>query len=258
MKSLLHTLPQMHGGIAPVLAIFPFARSLLDHSGFGNDVTIADPDVHWRRTNGVDGIYTKGTGRLLVANSAELEAVTDFTLFWSASYSTLGQVGRRIFSKRDAGGTQADIFQEADNTLRLYDGVTVAISPALNMATLRSVALSQKSGEKAIVFTNGARFGLMSLAATITADDAGISIGNIFGGSAPNADSLQGLIWYPDVLFPDEIAALHAWSQERRSPLVRADRRYFDQGTLVAEQEVGLVGAWDLGVVTAGTIVDKS
>lgn len=252
--TLLHTLPRT--SFAPVLFLPFHLRTLRDHSGFGNHATVADSDLRWRRARDQDGVYAKGTGRLVVANSAEQEAITDFTLFW---WGPSTQPAGQVFAKRDAGGTHLTVSWDSSGKLALYDGSATALSlSALTLPFLRSVALSCVSGQAAIAYANGEEHSLMAAASTITGDDAPASIQNLYDGSAPDVNPLQGLLWYPGVLTASELSELHGWSQERQSPLVRSDRRYFDLGSRVPNQASGLVGAWDLGVITAGAVADKT
>lgn len=253
--TLLHTLPVSR--VAPVLFLPLYTRSLLDHSGLGHHATVVDSDLHWRRAGEQDGVYARGTGRLSVANTAVLEAVTDSTLFWWG-HIRAPKVEGRVFAKKDAGGNQLDVYWKTTGYIIYHDGAAGGATPNFDFANLRSIAISCRSGQKGIAFANGVELGLLSVPTTITGDDSAIYIQNLATTSRPNDNPLQGLIWYPGVLHPDEIAALDAWSQERRSPLVHADRRYFDQGSLVTGREPGLAGSWDLGRSQSGSVADES
>lgn len=244
--------------VRPVLCLPFFARTLRDHSGFGNHATVANAvTLDWKRINRSDGLSSSATGRLSVANSAELQAVSSFTLLWWGSQRPSAAADRKVFSKRDAGGTQIDIYWDTTGALALYDGANERLGPVHTFPGLRSVAVSGLSGSKATVYQNGAELGLMADVSTITGDDAPISLLNHYDGTLPNNGATSGLVFYADTLHPDEISALHAWSQERKSPLVQANRRYFDQGSLVSGQETDLIAAWDMELV-GGTIVDKT
>ncbi|MFH1265294.1 MAG: LamG-like jellyroll fold domain-containing protein, partial [Planctomycetota bacterium] len=216
-----------------VLAIVPARRSLLDFSGAGRHPTIAGAGLGWVRQGGVYQLRGQGTGRLVVAHDATLDALTDFTLCCSGTFGGIA-AQRRVLSKEDAGGVQVDVYLDAGTEVEINDGANIRVASVGSWAGVRSFAIAQQSGAIGDLYTNGAFKAAFDGITTVTADDADVTILNYYDGSTPSTDGYSAQLLYNRVLTADEISATAAFTDSLSSPEISPNRRYFDRGSWVA------------------------
>lgn len=252
MSRILGTFPVRDG----LVGLWPlFAGTFLDHSGLGHHAT--PTACAWRRERGLECVDFQPFGRLVVANTATLQAITAGTM----AVATPDSFGRhtlldRFLSKRDAGGTQFDIRWSATN-LELHDG---SITPYIAFGSreiARSVAMTFGNGAKAVAFRNGARVGELSAANTIAGDDCDLYIGNLYGTTYPNSNPFDLVALWSRVLLDDEVAEVHAWTEAARSAFVDPDRRFFDLGSLAPIFD-GSLFSYDARDVVGNVCADRS
>jgi hypothetical protein len=239
MMSITETIPVRDG---LVLAVIPATRSLLDHSGAGRHPTQAGSGLGWIRLNGVEQLRASGTGRLVVANDATLQAVTDFSVFMAGDCHERGAFNR-ILNKRQAGGIQIDLYKDSGTDVEIYDGTATRSASIGSWAGVKSFAVNVDSGVLGTLFANGAHKSDFSTAPVITADTADVTLFNYYTGNAPFVDHCKALLWYSRVLSANENSLIHAWSEALTSPFIPADRRYFDMGSLVPDGNDPTYGA---------------
>ncbi|NIO75605.1 MAG: hypothetical protein GTN69_06925 [Armatimonadetes bacterium] len=242
--------------VLPVLRIDPWARTLRDNAG--GTAPAVEAGLEWLKNGQVYSLKATGSGRLVAADTATLQAITDFTLFWWGDLYTPG-LTRTVLDKRDAGGTQLKVgfdYSGGDRVL-LYDGTNTR-TRTVNLSGLRSACVTQESGSIGDVYLNGALSGPLSGASTITANDAAVTLLNAYDGSEPLLDRVSGLLLYAGTLSAEKIAALHAYALARSSPRTVASRLSWDRDNGVPVNDDGDTGSWDLGRITNGQIADRS
>lgn len=241
----------------PLLFLSFFTRTLRDQGSCGCAVAQTGSGLGWRGGGARDTLTATSTGRLVVTNEAALEAVTDFTFVCQGLFPNNAAL-QRIFSKRDAGGTQLEILVANTTQIQMFDGAATSAYDLGNWQPVRTFAIRQQSGQKAELFLNGAFNGLFNVANTITADDADISILNLYNGTQPCFANVSSMLWYGSLLTAQQIAETHGYLESRISPRVSPNRQYWDRGLWVPVQQLDQVGGWDLGEFVNGTIADKS
>ncbi|KKN87426.1 hypothetical protein LCGC14_0258810 [marine sediment metagenome] len=250
-------LPPVTDGL--VLAVLPYANSLLDHSGAGRHPSLsAVAGMEWIRSNGVMQLRATGTGLLTVANDATIEAITDNSFFVGVSGSDpVSQA--RWFSKRDAGGTQLDVYADTATTVGIYDGIVARAATMGSWAGVHSFALNFPSGGAGDLFRNGVPHAAFSGVSTFSGHTADISIGNQYTGTKPLSKPQFALLWYSRILAAWEHSLNHAWSESLRSPSLPHNRRFFDMGSLVEHGNAnGEVASYDFSDVTGRSAPDRS
>ena len=218
-----------------LLAIIPSTRSLLDWSGNARNPTIAGAaaSLDWVRTNGIHSLRSTGTGRLVIPNDVELEAVTDFSLFFSGSPGGLA-VTRRLFNKRGLGGTHLDVYLDTGTDVEMYDGVILRTASIGSWVGVKNFAVVQESGTIGDLYANGAWKSAFSGVTTITGNSEDVTLLNYYDGANPCYDGYRALLFYSRVLTANEISTLATWSDALSSPTITPNRKYFSQGGWVA------------------------
>lgn len=213
----------------PVLWLPLFLGTLRDYSGHGNHGTASGG--YWQASGGADGYFSNASGtKIEIADSPELQ-FTSFTAFWWGPHSR--QIGAtRFLSKRDAGGTQVEIFAATAASLGVFDGAGVP-TRAASVIGRDSFAVCLENGGTANLYLDGVLDGAFGGTNTITANDAPLNICGSFSAGQNWANNVQGVILYPAVLTPAEIATLHDYSQSRITPRKQwpgGGLRYPDRG----------------------------
>ncbi|MCK5019282.1 MAG: LamG domain-containing protein [Candidatus Peribacteraceae bacterium] len=241
-----------------VFALIPAHRSLLDHSGDDRHPTFAGTGLSWIRQNGVYQIRAESTGRLVVPNDPTLEAVTDNSLFVAGNWAD-DPADRRVFSKRDAGGTQIDVRLTNTTRVRLYDGVDNRTAELGTWRGVRSWCAAMPSGQIATLYRNGIEHVAFTGTTTITPDDADISLLNYYTGANPCIYPVRSLLLYNRVITANENSDLAVWSDSLSSPELSPNRRYWDRGRRVPNGSAGgEIVAYDCGEIVAREIADRT
>jgi len=197
---------------ALVLAHFYASRSFHDFSGNGNDGT--PTNVHFAGNRGVR--FPASTSKITVSDSPELQ-LTEGTLVVFGEFLSQGR-DNRLISKRDAGGTNYDMyFFTVPLRIFLYDG-TAGRSVTTDITGKKYIAINMKSGEKCEGFADGISIGLFNDTSTITSDDAPIVIGNMYAGSKNLDSTLTAALIVNRKLTASEHAELYAELSSMRWP----------------------------------------
>ncbi len=238
-------LPQL--SCDPVLFLPLWLGTLRDHSGFGNHAVVATAP-YWTNAAGRDSLCAAGASRLTVTNTAILETVTDNTFFAFGRFDN-NPARRHIFSKWDVGGAQIDI-RLIGSTVEVYDNAANRTRDTGNLAAVQSICTRLQNWDVVYLYTNGTLYGALSGINTFAANDADISLLNIYTGVSPCTNPISGILWYDVLLTPDEILSLHTWSQQRFTPRKQwpgSGLRYPDRETnLLVDGDMEAVGtaAW--------------
>jgi len=217
-----------------------------DLSGNANDGT---PTATVWQGGGVT--FPASGSEIEVSDSAELQG-TEFTLVAFGDLSNPPGNGR-LLSKRDGGGTNFDWMIRGTTGLQVYDGTAnLTIATAIN--DKRCFAINMKHGETPEGFTDGLSVGNYSAAATLSADNAPLIIGNYSSGGASIDSAIQAVLIFPRKLTATEHAELFAYLSNLQWPSKvwgHAHRRQIGNPA-----EVQIISAWD-GGPDSSTLVDR-
>ena len=204
---------------------------------------IKRPDKHLR---------FNGTDVVTVADSPELQLTQGTLMPYGDINAWTG--GDRFISKRDAGGTNYDLYWGNTAQIYLYDGAAVGAFNVARDENLKSLAITFETGTvKAKAYRNGAFLSEANNATTITPDDAPLHIGNLIGGN-PCSSPLKGALIWNTPLTAAEVAQAHAWIMEQRTPSY--PKKHFVFPSQITGRESGTLFAATCKS-THGKIVDK-
>lgn len=242
----------------PLLYLPFFARSLRDLGSCECSVSQAGSGLRWGGNHVVrDAISAASTGRLVATNEPAIETVTDHT-FIAQIRAENNPALQRLFSKRDAGGTQIEVIFANTTQIQMYDGSVVSAYNLGNWLGVHTFVIVQANGNNAEIYINGAIAGSFSAANTITANDADVNILNLFNGTQPCFAYVSAILWYGKLLDAVQIAETHTWLENRFSPRVSPDRQYWDRSSWVPMQQPDQCAAWAMDRITNNEIADRS
>lgn len=252
---MIHSLPVTR--IQPVVFLPFFARTFRDHSGNGNHGTPSG--VAWTRRGGRDLLAFNASGeKVTISDSPELQG-TSFSIFMLFDVLIASTAGDRLVAKRDGGGTNYETFLGSATAISVFDGATQSDFLSVAYAGKNTIAITGATGEKPKLYLDGVYEKEGDSTLTITADDADLLIGgSVTSPTAYSRNPVACVVGYGDVLAAAEVADLHAYSQERGSPIIPSDRRYWDFGSRIRPQQADQIAAWDLGEISQRTAPDKS
>jgi hypothetical protein len=159
--------------------------SLTDFSGQGNHGT--GTDIDWQ---GGGVRFNASTSQIAVTDAAELQ-LTELTLIVCGDFRS--QSNQYLISKRDAGGTNYDLYIGATAVI-LYDG-TNSRSRITDVTGAECIAVAATNGETGDVYIDGVLDGALSDTSSLSVDDAPLLVGNYHTGSFQlNASTHAALI----------------------------------------------------------------
>ncbi|MCP4573351.1 MAG: LamG domain-containing protein [bacterium] len=241
---ILETLPVRDG---LVLAYIPATRSLLDQSGLGHVLTVTGK---WARMGGVDGHAAGSAGKVSTPHVADLSGFAGYACFVSGVFEP---VANGVFVRKSGAGGRIHFYTTGTGQVAVYDGTTSSVL-ATDIRPLRSIGANVAGGAKPEFFGDGTSLGLGSGVVTVPATTLAMEL----LGPPSSVQSARALLFYNETKTADEWARLHAWSESLTSPVIPADRRYFDLGSMVPHGGEGVIGAWDARDVTKRTLPDRS
>jgi hypothetical protein len=190
----------------PVLYLPLMLGNLDKRDSYGGTATLLNTPG-WVKTGKGHAVTPNVTGAVLVADSGaqtELQ-ISDATILM-LSPGFVANTAQYLIAKLDAGGW-AYGFRTLVGPERLftYDG---AVSSSLTTAyhNARSLGVRIVSGDPSEFFVNGKHVGVGSLTCTPVANDADISIGNIYTGTAPMNSPIGGALIFPTAMADQNIA----------------------------------------------------
>jgi len=159
-----------------------------DWSGNSNDGTLAGTE--WAR-NGLR--FPASVSKVTVPDSAELQLTAMTIIAYSENqFNTAQLASERIVSKRDAGGTNYDLYL-TPVAITVFDGVGL---PKLTIAYASNncIAVNISDGSNPDVYLDGTFSGAMDIAAAITVNDAALILGNDYNGPDRLNSSLSSVL----------------------------------------------------------------
>lgn len=216
-----------------------FKGSFRDESGQGNHGTPTGvhfekrPDKHMR---------FEGTDVITVADSAELQLTEGTIIAYGDFDSHSGS--NVLLAKRDAGGTNYEIYFSSSTTINLLDG-TNDRTAVINWQGSKSLAVSFADGEIAKAYKDGAFALNFNAASAVSVDDADLTIGNVYSGTGPCSNPLKGVLIYNTVLTDAEIASVHEWIMTTQTPSY--PKKNFVYPEVIGNGEFGKDVLWTKG-----------
>lgn len=241
-----------------LFALVPAGATLLDVSGHGRHPTVEGTpgNMEWVRRDGVWQLQAVGDGRLVIANDATLEAVTDFSVFCAGE---MASGAAQLLYKGDAGGLQIDLYKDNGTEIEINDGSNTRVADIGQWAGVSSFCSTFESGGIGALYRNGVWEAAFDGITTITGDNADVTVLNYYTGVSPLLGNVRAFLFYSRAIDAHENAETALWSKYLASPFVFPDRRYFFTGSSVPNGDAGgVVGAWDLGRPTLGEAADSS
>lgn len=188
-----------------------FARDL---SGNSNDGTITNA---WLTAA---GMKFPSAGKVTVADSAELQ-LTEGAIIVTGSF-TCGCANERLVYKRDAGGTNYDLYLVDTPRIRLYDG-TSDRWVAGSMIGKTTLGVNFGDAATAEGFIDGSSIGNFNGASSVSVDDAPVTIGNYDTTTVPFRSTMYSVMIINRNLTVTEMATIHTelgrmkWAKKSRT-----------------------------------------
>jgi len=222
---IIETLPVTDGLVA---AWFPFMRSLRDHSQYAHAITQTGTP-RWRRVNGLDCVFA-----LDPADSFRVDhsSVLDVSNLSVVAVGSIQQDYNATFCRKisSVGGDRYQFYSSNPASLAFYNGTTSSTLSGLDLTGYRSCGMSLASGQKPQFFGEGAYQGEGNVAVSLVSTDSYF----YFMSSGPSPGCLAAVLVFDGVLTLSQHADFGAWGRSLVSPMLPADRRYFDIGSQVA------------------------
>ena len=236
-----------------VLAVLPFTGTLRDWSSTGAAVT--NVGGQFVKRNGTYNAVVRLNESINVAHDTAQQS-TDFTLFAAGDFIEAIH-GARIIIKADVTKT-FDWYMSAAPALGIADGSGNFRLASVEIVGARSFATVVSSGGTPLAYRDGIYAADFNDTVSITPQTQDIHIGSkTSSGNDPSwPNSISTAMLFNRVLTPQEIAQVHAWSQNRFSP-VYTNRQFYFPST-INPREDGLVGAWDFSELRENSLVDVS
>jgi hypothetical protein len=185
-----------------------------DLSGQGNDGTPSG--VVWSR----DGARFGSAGKIVVANSAELEAITSGCIICGGQYLQNPPSGtyRRLLEKEDAGGRQFSLMFNQNLGILMVGSSGPSQELAYTFAGESMIGVNFGNGLAAELFVSGTLRATSVGVNTIASDDAPITIGAKYTGANVSQFPMADCLTFNRVLTPSEHAAVYAELADMRWP----------------------------------------
>lgn len=168
------------------------------------------PDLHVRFTAAT-------TDNIMVANSPSLQFTAgEITVFCYGDFikqHVLGASGLVV----NKNSNPAIGFTTVANQMYWFDGVSTRTATVSYIGT-KSLAVSGTNGAIPKAYKDGVFVTNFTGTVTLVAIADALYIGNQSGQTRSIENPVKGILVYNVVLLPDEIATLHQWSQEIRTP----------------------------------------
>jgi hypothetical protein len=223
----------------------------LDVSGYGH-VLIQAGSPKLYRVNGVDMLYCpEGANHLYADHSSYLD-VSNYSAFICGDLRqpTSGGMFRKLGS-----GAEHRFYFPSTTRIGLYNGTAVSKLINIDYVGAAAAGCSLEAGGVPSFYRNGEFVGVGDTVLTWPSATGRFYVG---GASAEGAGYHSAALLYDGNLTADQHAALFAWSRTLHSPLLPADRRYFDMGHEINGSESGLIGAWDIGRPIGREVPDET
>lgn len=231
-----------------------FNATFRDFSGNGNEGTPTS-GVYFKNTeDGRKAIKFGGADAVDVSDDASLQ-LTEGTIVAYGDFKLMDEQSRLV-AKRDAGGTNYDFhYNDATTEMCMFDGSTNACITQ-SIVGAKTIGCVFGTGEAPDFFLDGVLKGTSASTNTVTADDAPMTIGNLYSkdGSQDMTNPMSGALVWNVQLTEDEMGQVHEWIMAQRTPTY--PKMNFVYPSLVDAKENGTLFAASLENVH-GSVVDK-
>ncbi|MCK5027976.1 MAG: hypothetical protein KAS07_06150, partial [Candidatus Pacebacteria bacterium] len=202
--------------------------------------------VSWEKNRAGHFVRFKGTDLITVADSPEIQLDRGTIIVYGdfKDYASLD----RLVSKRDAGGTNYELYFNGTSTITLYDGSNTR-NATVSWAGSKYIAVSFSSGEKARAYIDGVYTTEFSDTSVFVKDDAVLYIGNYRTGVFPQSNPYKGVIIYDTVLTDSQIATAYQYTQTETTSISLPKKNFFIPSQ-INPHEPNLVAAY--GMVNIG------
>lgn len=240
-----------------VLAVLPPTGTYRDWSPQSQSVYLENASsLKWIRGS-QDGVLVNGTAAIRVSDHTSLRLTTGTAVVGFPEPATYSGLFDRFIDKYESAVAGFGIFFNGTSNISLAASVTSSMF--VSWEGSHTVAVSFESGEAPDCYLDSIYQATGSSAVTVGTGSGDLSLGNRrseIGANRPLNKAAHAWLLFHRPLTTAEHAEVHAFLVKLRSP-----RRIWQCGCLpppVKRNEPDVLAAWDLGVVAAGTVEDRS